>query len=67
MRDEPSTAHLSSRLAATVSGMSEIKVGVVGAGGRMGRTVCAAVALDPALDLVAAVDPQRRRRDTAMV
>jgi 4-hydroxy-tetrahydrodipicolinate reductase len=39
--------------------MSEqrIKVGVVGAGGRMGRTVCAAVAADPALELVAAVDP----------
>jgi 4-hydroxy-tetrahydrodipicolinate reductase len=35
--------------------MSEIKVGVVGAGGRMGRMVCAAVAIDPALDLVAAV------------
>jgi 4-hydroxy-tetrahydrodipicolinate reductase len=35
--------------------MSQIKVGVVGAGGRMGRMVCAAVAIDPALDLVAAV------------
>jgi 4-hydroxy-tetrahydrodipicolinate reductase len=35
--------------------MSQIKVGVVGAGGRMGRTVCAAVALDPELDLVSAV------------
>jgi 4-hydroxy-tetrahydrodipicolinate reductase len=35
--------------------MSQIKVGVVGAGGRMGRTVCAAVALDPQLVLVAAV------------
>jgi 4-hydroxy-tetrahydrodipicolinate reductase len=35
--------------------MSQIKVGVVGAGGRMGRMVCAAVALDPDLDLVAAV------------
>lgn len=34
-----------------------IRVGVVGAGGRMGRTVCAAVAADPALALVAAVDP----------
>lgn len=43
--------------AATVTGMSQIKVGVVGAGGRMGETVCAAVALDPELDLVAAVDP----------
>jgi 4-hydroxy-tetrahydrodipicolinate reductase len=34
-----------------------IKVGVFGAGGRMGSTVCAAVAGDPELDLVAAVDP----------
>ncbi len=36
---------------------SVIRVGVVGAGGRMGRTVCAAVAADPALSLVGAVDP----------
>ena len=35
-----------------------IRVGVVGAGGRMGRAVCAAVAADPALHLVAAVDPR---------
>ena len=35
-----------------------IKVGVVGAGGRMGTTVCGAVAADPALRLVAAVDPK---------
>ncbi len=35
--------------------MSQIKVGVVGAGGRMGQTVCAAVALDSDLELVAAV------------
>jgi 4-hydroxy-tetrahydrodipicolinate reductase len=34
-----------------------IRVGVFGAGGRMGRTVCAAVAADPELDLVAAWDP----------
>jgi 4-hydroxy-tetrahydrodipicolinate reductase len=34
-----------------------IKVGVFGAGGRMGSTVCGAVASDPALELVAAVDP----------
>jgi 4-hydroxy-tetrahydrodipicolinate reductase len=34
-----------------------IKVGVFGAGGRMGATVCAAVAADPELKLVAAVDP----------
>jgi len=34
-----------------------IKVGVVGAGGRVGRAVCAAVAADADLALVAAVDP----------
>ena len=34
-----------------------IKVGVFGAGGRMGSTVCAAVAAAPDLELVAAVDP----------
>ncbi|MFT3853985.1 MAG: 4-hydroxy-tetrahydrodipicolinate reductase [Ilumatobacteraceae bacterium] len=34
-----------------------IRVGVVGAGGRMGATVCDAVAGDPATALVAAVDP----------
>lgn len=34
-----------------------IRVGVFGAGGRMGATVCGAVASDPELDLVAAVDP----------
>ncbi len=34
-----------------------IRVGVFGAGGRMGATVCAAVAADPGLELVAAVDP----------
>jgi 4-hydroxy-tetrahydrodipicolinate reductase len=33
-----------------------IRVGVIGAGGRMGTSVCAAVAADPALELVAAVD-----------
>jgi 4-hydroxy-tetrahydrodipicolinate reductase len=32
-------------------------VGVFGAGGRMGSTVCQAVASDPALELVAGVDP----------
>ena len=41
---------------ARVSAMS-IRVGVVGAGGKMGTAVCAAVAADPALLLVAAVDP----------
>ncbi|MFV0318122.1 MAG: 4-hydroxy-tetrahydrodipicolinate reductase [Microthrixaceae bacterium] len=34
-----------------------INVGVIGAGGRMGSTVCQAVVDDPDLDLVAAVDP----------
>lgn len=34
-----------------------IRVGVFGAGGRMGTTVCTAVAADPELELVAAVDP----------
>jgi 4-hydroxy-tetrahydrodipicolinate reductase len=37
--------------------MSQIKVGVVGAGGRMGRAVCIAVTLDSDLELVAAIDP----------
>jgi len=37
--------------------MSAIKVGVFGAGGRMGRAVCAAVVEEAGLDLVAAVDP----------
>ena len=34
-----------------------IRVGVFGAGGRMGSTVCRAVAADPELELVTAVDP----------
>jgi 4-hydroxy-tetrahydrodipicolinate reductase len=34
-----------------------LRVGVFGAGGRMGSTVCNAVATDPHLELVAAVDP----------
>ena len=34
-----------------------LRVGVFGAGGKMGSTVCAAVAADPDLELVAAVDP----------
>ena len=34
-----------------------IRVGVTGAAGRMGRTICSAVAGDPELVLVAAVDP----------
>ena len=36
--------------------MTRIKVGVFGAGGRMGSTVCQAVAADPSLELVAGVD-----------
>ena len=35
-----------------------IRVGVIGAAGRMGATVCNAVHADPELDFVAAVDPQ---------
>lgn len=38
-------------------GSDLIRVGVFGAGGRMGSTVCDAVSADPALALVAAVDP----------
>ncbi len=34
-----------------------MRIGVSGAGGRMGATVCAAVSADPMLELVAAVDP----------
>jgi 4-hydroxy-tetrahydrodipicolinate reductase len=34
-----------------------VRVGVVGAGGRMGREVCRAVLAGPGLELVAAVDP----------
>jgi 4-hydroxy-tetrahydrodipicolinate reductase len=34
-----------------------LRVGVFGAGGRMGKAVCAAVNADPDLQLVAAVDP----------
>ena len=34
-----------------------IRVGVLGAAGRMGRTVCDAVSQDPELELVARVDP----------
>jgi 4-hydroxy-tetrahydrodipicolinate reductase len=36
---------------------SRIRVGVFGAAGRMGAEVCRAVMADPALELVAAVDP----------
>lgn len=34
-----------------------MRIGVLGAAGKMGRSVCQAVALDPDLTLVAAVDP----------
>lgn len=37
--------------------MTDVRVGVIGAGGRMGTAVCAAVAAAPGLQLVAAVDP----------
>ena len=42
-------------------------VGVLGAGGRMGATVCRAVASDPDLDLVAAVDPSYAGLDLLQV
>ena len=35
----------------------DMRIGVSGAAGRMGRTVCAAVAADPDLVLAAVVDP----------
>ena len=35
-----------------------VRVGVIGAGGRMGSTVCAAVNAAPDMDLVAGIDPQ---------
>ena len=40
-----------------------IRVGVFGAAGKMGRTVCAAVAGDPDTELVAAVDPHHEGLD----
>jgi 4-hydroxy-tetrahydrodipicolinate reductase len=40
-----------------------INVGVIGAAGRMGQAVCHAVAADPDLDLVAAVDRSRAGDD----
>jgi 4-hydroxy-tetrahydrodipicolinate reductase len=39
------------------TGEPPIRVGVIGAGGKMGSTVCQAVTDDPGLHLVAAVDP----------
>jgi 4-hydroxy-tetrahydrodipicolinate reductase len=44
-----------------------MRVGVVGAGGRMGTAVCAAVAADPDLELVAAVDPHHAGIDLRQV
>src|SRR4051794_26437401 len=49
---------------ATISGEG-IRVGVVGAGGRMGATVCEAVAGDARLELVAAVDPHAVGREVS--
>ena len=43
------------------------RVGVFGAGGRMGATVCHAVANDAELDLVAAVDPYHLGLDLRQV
>jgi 4-hydroxy-tetrahydrodipicolinate reductase len=43
------------------------RVGVFGAGGRMGSTVCRAVAADPDLELVAAVDPHHSGLDVRSV
>ncbi len=40
-----------------------VKVGVFGAGGRMGASVCDAVLCDPDLELVAAVDPHHAGLD----
>ena len=44
-----------------------IRVGVFGAGGRMGRTVCQAVLDDPGLELAAAVDPFHAGLDLGQV
>ena len=44
-----------------------IRVGVFGAGGRMGATVCRAVLGDPDLELVAAVDPHHAGLDLRQV
>ena len=44
-----------------------IRVGVFGAAGRMGRTVCAAVVGDPETELVAAVDPYHEGLDVRTV
>jgi 4-hydroxy-tetrahydrodipicolinate reductase len=44
-----------------------VRVGVLGAGGRMGQTVCRAVSEDPDLSLVAAVDPRLSTVDLRQV
>lgn len=44
-----------------------IRVGVFGAAGRMGSTVCEAVIADPSMELVAAVDPQHAGLDLSHV
>jgi len=44
-----------------------LRVGVFGAGGRMGSTVCRAVEADPDLELVAAVDPHHAGLDVRQV
>lgn len=44
-----------------------VRVGVFGAGGRMGATVCHAVVADPLLELVAAVDPSHDGLDARRV
>jgi 4-hydroxy-tetrahydrodipicolinate reductase len=50
-----------------MSAESRIRVGVFGAGGRMGVTVCQAVAGDDRLELVAAVDPFHAGLDIGQV
>jgi 4-hydroxy-tetrahydrodipicolinate reductase len=49
------------------SSTAPLRVGVFGAGGRMGATVCRAVADDPNLELVAAVDPHHAGLDLRQV
>jgi 4-hydroxy-tetrahydrodipicolinate reductase len=44
-----------------------MRIGVNGAGGRMGATVCRAVTIDPELELVAAVDPRTAGEEVAGV
>ena len=44
-----------------------IRVGIFGAGGRMGSTVCQAVVDDPDLELVAAIDPFHAGIDVRLV